>query len=56
VRSLVEEENVDAILGGYSSDIVEAQAQMASSLGIPYVNGGGASSNILYPPPFFFFL
>ena len=46
VRALIDRESADAILGGYSSEIVDAQAQMASSLGVPFINGGGASSYI----------
>ncbi len=46
MQSLIEKKNVDAILRGYSSDIVEGQAAVASTFGVPYVNGGGAASNI----------
>jgi len=46
VDYLVNVDNVTAILGGYSSSVVEAQVKAAEQWAIPYVNGGGATSTI----------
>lgn len=43
---LAVQDKVDAFLGGYSSDLVQAQTVVAQQHKIPYVGGGGASSEI----------
>jgi len=43
---LAVQDKVDAFLGGYSTDLVEAQTVVAQQHKIPYVGGGGASSGI----------
>ncbi|GAC1304494.1 MAG: ABC transporter substrate-binding protein [Vulcanimicrobiaceae bacterium] len=43
---LAVQDKVDAFLGGYSTDVVEAQTVVAQQHKIPYVGGGGASSAI----------
>jgi len=40
------QDNVDAMLGGYSTDLVQAQTVVAQQHQIPYVGGGGAASAI----------
>src|SRR5665213_2258486 len=43
---LAVQDNVDAMLGGYSTDLVQAQTVVPNQHGIPYVNGGGAATAI----------
>ena len=43
---LAVQDKVDAFLGGYSSDLVQAQTVVAQQHKIPYVGGGGASTEI----------
>ncbi|GAC1537562.1 MAG: amino acid ABC transporter substrate-binding protein [Candidatus Velthaea sp.] len=43
---LAVQDKVDAFLGGYSTDLVEAQTVVAQQHKIPYVGGGGAASAI----------
>ncbi|GAC1567928.1 MAG: amino acid ABC transporter substrate-binding protein [Vulcanimicrobiaceae bacterium] len=43
---LAVQDHVDAFLGGYSTDLIEAQTVVAQQHKIPYVNGGGASTAI----------
>ena len=43
---LAVQDHVDAMLGGYSTDLVQAQTVVPQQHGIPYVNGGGAASAI----------
>ena len=43
---LAVQDKVDAFLGGYSTDLVEAQTVVAQQHKIPYVGGGGAASTI----------
>ena len=43
---LAVEDHVDAMLGGYSTDLIEAQTVVPQQHQIPYVNGGGAATNI----------
>lgn len=46
VEQLVTQSKVHAIIGGYSTILVQAQSVVPERYGIPYVNGGGASSSI----------
>jgi branched-chain amino acid transport system substrate-binding protein len=43
---LITSENVDALLGTYSTALVEAQSVVPERNQIPYVNGGGAATSI----------
>ncbi len=43
---LINSAKVDALLGTYSSHLVEAQSAIAEENRIPYVNGGGGASEI----------
>ena len=43
---LAVQDHVDAMLGGYATDLVQAQTVVPQQHGIPYVNGGGAASAI----------
>ncbi len=43
---LAVQDHVDAMLGGYSTDLVQAQTVVPQQHGIPYVNGGGAATAI----------
>ena len=43
---LAVQDHVDAFLGGYSTDLVQAQTVVAQQHQIPYVGGGGAASAI----------
>ncbi|GAC1444204.1 MAG: ABC transporter substrate-binding protein [Vulcanimicrobiaceae bacterium] len=43
---LAVQDKVDAFLGGYSTDLVQAQTVVAEQHKIPYVGGGGAASQI----------
>ncbi len=43
---LVTQDNVHALLGTYSTSLVEAQSTAAEQNQIPYVNGGGAATSI----------
>lgn len=43
---LVTQDDVDALLGTYSTSLVEAQSTAAEQNQIPYVNGGGAATSI----------
>ncbi len=43
---LAVQDHVDAMLGGYSTDLVQAQTVVAQQHQIPYVGGGGAASAI----------
>ncbi|GAC1404362.1 MAG: amino acid ABC transporter substrate-binding protein [Candidatus Velthaea sp.] len=43
---LAVQDKVDAFLGGYSTDLVEAQTVVAQQHKIPYVGGGGAATAI----------
>jgi branched-chain amino acid transport system substrate-binding protein len=43
---LAVQDHVDAMLGGYSTDLVQAQTVVPNQHGIPYVGGGGAASAI----------
>ena len=40
------QDHVDAMLGGYSTDLVQAQTVVPNQHGIPYVGGGGAATAI----------
>jgi len=42
---LAVQDHVDAMLGGYSTDLIEAQTVVPQQHKIPYVNGGGAATN-----------
>lgn len=46
VEQLITQEKVHAIIGGYSSNLVQAQSVVPDRYGIPYVNGGGAATDI----------
>lgn len=46
VEQLITQNKVHAIIGGYSTILVQAQSVVPERYGIPYVNGGGASSSI----------
>lgn len=46
VEQLITQSNVHAIIGGYSTALVQAQAVVPERYGIPYVNGGGSTSSI----------
>jgi branched-chain amino acid transport system substrate-binding protein len=43
---LAVQDHVDAFLGGYSTDLVQAQTVVPQQYKIPYVNGGGAATAI----------
>jgi branched-chain amino acid transport system substrate-binding protein len=43
---LAVQDHVDAMLGGYSTDLVQAQTVVAQQHQIPYVGGGGAATAI----------
>ena len=43
---LAVQDHVDAMLGGYSTDLVQAQTVVPNQHAIPYVGGGGAASAI----------
>ncbi|SRR5665213_202416 len=43
---LAVQDHVDAMLGGYSTDLVQAQTVVPNQHGIPYVGGGGAATAI----------
>ncbi len=43
---LITQDNVNALLGTYSTSLVEAQSTAAEQNQIPYVNGGGAATSI----------
>ncbi|MBC5810357.1 MAG: amino acid ABC transporter substrate-binding protein, partial [Candidatus Eremiobacteraeota bacterium] len=43
---LAVQDHVDAMLGGYSTDLVQAQTVVPNQYKIPYVNGGGAATAI----------
>ena len=43
---LVNSDNVDFLLGTYSSHLVEAQSTVAEQNRVPYVNGGGGATKI----------
>jgi branched-chain amino acid transport system substrate-binding protein len=43
---LAVQDHVDAMLGGYSTDLVQAQTVVANQHEIPYVGGGGAATAI----------
>lgn len=43
---LVTQDEVDALLGTYTTALVEAQSTVAEQNQIPYVNGGGAATSI----------
>ncbi|HEY4439159.1 MAG TPA: amino acid ABC transporter substrate-binding protein [Candidatus Elarobacter sp.] len=45
---LAVQDHVDAMLGGYSTDLVQAQTVVAQQHQIPYVGGGGAASAIYH--------
>jgi len=45
---LAVQDHVDAMLGGYSTDLVQAQTVVPNQHGIPYVGGGGAASAIYH--------
>lgn len=46
VEQLITQQKVHAIVGGYSTILVQAQSVVPERYGIPYVNGGGASTSI----------
>jgi branched-chain amino acid transport system substrate-binding protein len=48
-RKLVTKDQVNAMLGTYSTPLSLAQAAIPESGGVPYVNGGGASTPIYRP-------
>ncbi len=43
---LAVQDHVDAMLGGYSTDLIQAQTVVPQQHKIPYVNGGGAATAI----------
>ncbi|HEY3363659.1 MAG TPA: amino acid ABC transporter substrate-binding protein [Symbiobacteriaceae bacterium] len=45
VEQLITQDKVHAIIGGYSTLLVQAQSVVPERYGIPYVNGGGASTS-----------
>jgi len=45
-QQLIEDENVDFLLGPYSSGLVIPTSAVAEQFGVPMVEGGGASTNI----------
>ncbi len=45
---LAVQDHVDAMLGGYSTDLVQAQTVVPNQHSIPYVGGGGAASAIYH--------
>jgi branched-chain amino acid transport system substrate-binding protein len=46
VEQLITQEKVHAIIGGYSTLLVQAQSVVPERYGIPYINGGGAATTI----------
>jgi branched-chain amino acid transport system substrate-binding protein len=46
VEQLITQSNVHAIIGGYSTALVQAQSVVPERYGIPYVNGGGSTGSI----------
>ena len=46
VEQLITKDKVNVILGGYSTELVAAQAVVPDRYGIPFVNGGGAATAI----------
>jgi branched-chain amino acid transport system substrate-binding protein len=46
VERLITRDEVDLLLGGYSTTLVQAQAPVADKYQMPYINGGGAATNI----------
>ncbi len=45
---LAVQDHVDAMLGGYSTDLVQAHTVVPNQYQIPYVNGGGAATQIYH--------
>ena len=45
---LAVQDHVDAMLGGYATDLVQAQTVVPNQYSIPYVNGGGAATAIYH--------
>ncbi|MGI8784409.1 MAG: amino acid ABC transporter substrate-binding protein [Acidobacteriota bacterium] len=46
IEQLITQSRVHAVVGGYSTILVQAQSVVPDRYGIPYINGGGASSSI----------
>lgn len=46
VEQLITQKKVHAIIGGYSTNLVNAQSVVPTRYKIPYVNGGGAATSI----------
>jgi len=45
VEQVITQEKVHAVIGGYSTLLVQAQTVVPERYGIPYINGGGAATN-----------
>lgn len=54
IEQLITQSQVHAIVGGYSTILVQAQSVVPDRYGIPYINGGGASSSIYGRSPWVF--
>jgi branched-chain amino acid transport system substrate-binding protein len=46
VEKVITESKVQAVIGGYSTPLVQAQSVVPERYGIPYINGGGSTSSI----------
>jgi branched-chain amino acid transport system substrate-binding protein len=46
IEQLITQSNVHALIGGYSTALVQAQSVVPERYGIPYVNGGGSTASI----------
>lgn len=46
VEQVITQSKVHAVVGGYSTALVQAQSVVPERYGIPYVNGGGSTANI----------
>lgn len=46
VEQLITQDKVHAIIGGYSTLLVQAQSVVPERYGVPYINGGGAATTI----------
>src|SRR6266545_1288390 len=46
VEQLITQQKVDAVIGGYRSDLVEAQSVVPERYGVPYISGGAGDRKI----------
>ena len=46
VEQLITQQKVDAVIGGYRSDLVQAQSVVPERYGVPYISGGGGARGI----------